>query len=52
MDDIRAVMDAAGSDRAVIFGYSEGVNLAAIFAATFPDGPARCCCGGAQARWL
>jgi pimeloyl-ACP methyl ester carboxylesterase len=37
MDDIRAVMDAAGSDRAVVFGYSEGANLGALFASTFPQ---------------
>jgi pimeloyl-ACP methyl ester carboxylesterase len=37
MDDIRAVMDAAASQRAVIFGLSEGGSLAALFAATHPD---------------
>ena len=37
MDDIRAVMDAAGSERAAIFGFSEGGNLAALFAATYPQ---------------
>jgi predicted ATPase/pimeloyl-ACP methyl ester carboxylesterase/DNA-binding winged helix-turn-helix (wHTH) protein len=36
MDDVRAVMDAAGSESAVVFGYSEGGPLAALFAATFP----------------
>ncbi len=36
MDDIRAVMDAAGSDRAAICGFSEGGNLAALFAAMYP----------------
>jgi pimeloyl-ACP methyl ester carboxylesterase len=39
MDDARAVMDAAGSQRAVLLGISEGGSLAALFAATFP---ARC----------
>jgi class 3 adenylate cyclase/alpha-beta hydrolase superfamily lysophospholipase len=34
MDDIGAVMDAAGSDRAVVFGVSEGGPLAIVFAAT------------------
>ena len=37
MDDLRAVMDAVGSERAAIFGVSEGGNLAALFAATYPD---------------
>jgi pimeloyl-ACP methyl ester carboxylesterase len=37
MDDLRAVMDAAGSERAAICGYSEGGSVAALFAATFPD---------------
>jgi class 3 adenylate cyclase len=36
MDDIRAVMDAAGSERAVLMGYSEGGPLAIVFAATYP----------------
>jgi class 3 adenylate cyclase len=37
MDDLRAVMDAAGSERAVLFGYSEGGPVSALFAATYPD---------------
>ncbi len=37
MDDIGAVMDAAGSERAAIYGVSEGGPLAALFAATHPD---------------
>ena len=37
MDDLRAVMDAAGSERAAIFGFSEGGNLSALFAATYPQ---------------
>jgi pimeloyl-ACP methyl ester carboxylesterase len=37
MDDLRAVMDAAGSKRAAVFGFSEGGNLSALFAATFPQ---------------
>ncbi len=37
MEDIRAVMNAAGSERAVIFGLSEGALLAALFAATYPE---------------
>jgi pimeloyl-ACP methyl ester carboxylesterase len=37
MDDLRAVMDAAGSERAAIFGFSEGGNLSTTFAATYPE---------------
>jgi class 3 adenylate cyclase len=36
MDDVRAVMDAAGSGRAVLMGVSEGAPLCALFAATYP----------------
>jgi class 3 adenylate cyclase len=37
IDDLRAVMDAVGSRRAAIFGFSEGGNLSALFAATYPQ---------------
>jgi DNA-binding SARP family transcriptional activator/pimeloyl-ACP methyl ester carboxylesterase/tetratricopeptide (TPR) repeat protein len=37
MDDVRAVMDAVGSERAVLFGYSEGAPMAILFAATYPE---------------
>ena len=37
MDDALAVMDAAGSQRAVIYGASESGAMAALFAATYPD---------------
>ncbi len=37
MDDIRAVMDAAGVDSAAIFGISEGGPLSMLFAATYPE---------------
>jgi pimeloyl-ACP methyl ester carboxylesterase len=37
MDDIRAVMDAAGSERAALFGFEEAFALCAIFAATYPE---------------
>ncbi|HVR14572.1 MAG TPA: adenylate/guanylate cyclase domain-containing protein [Gaiellaceae bacterium] len=36
MDDMRAVMDAASSERAVLFGYSEGGPMCVLFAATYP----------------
>lgn len=37
MDDIRAVMDAAGSESAVVCGVSEGGPMALLFAATYPE---------------
>ena len=37
MDDVRAVMDAAGSERAAIIGASEGGPMTLLFAATYPD---------------
>jgi class 3 adenylate cyclase len=37
MDDARAVMDAAQSERAVLLGISEGGSLATLFAASHPD---------------
>jgi class 3 adenylate cyclase len=37
MDDVRAVMDAAGSEKAFIMGVSEGGPLSALFAATYPE---------------
>ena len=36
MDDLRAVMDAVGSTRAVLFGVSESAPMACLFAATYP----------------
>ena len=37
MSDVRAVMDAVGVERAVLFGANEGSMMAALFAATYPD---------------
>lgn len=37
MDDLRAVLDVAGSERAVLFGYSEGGPLSILFTATYPE---------------
>jgi len=37
MDDIRAVMDIAGSQRALLFGLNDGSLLSALFAASHPD---------------
>lgn len=37
MDDVRAVMDDAGSQQAVLLGFSEGCPMSALFAATYPE---------------
>ena len=37
IDDVRAVMDAAGSERAALFGISEGGPMSVMFAAAHPD---------------
>ncbi|MCZ6682530.1 MAG: adenylate/guanylate cyclase domain-containing protein [Planctomycetota bacterium] len=52
MDDVRAVMDAANSQRATILGYSEGGPMAALFAATFPERTEALVIYGSYARRL
>jgi pimeloyl-ACP methyl ester carboxylesterase len=37
MDDVRAVMDAVGSESATLFGHSEGGTMCILFAATYPE---------------
>lgn len=37
MDDVRAVLDALGSDRVVLWAGQEGTRLAVLFAATYPE---------------
>jgi pimeloyl-ACP methyl ester carboxylesterase len=37
MDDVRAVMDAVGSETAALFGFSEGGPMCVLFAATYPE---------------
>jgi len=37
MDDLRAVLDAVGSERTAVLGFSEGGSLAMVFAATHPE---------------
>jgi class 3 adenylate cyclase len=53
MDDIRAVMDAVGTERAVLMGLSEGAPAAVLFAATYPERvQALVLCGGmARSTW-
>jgi class 3 adenylate cyclase len=52
MDDLRAVMDAVGSERAAILGVSEGGSMAILFAATYPDRTWALVLEGAFARTL
>jgi len=52
MDDVRAVMDAVGSERAALFGYSEGGPMCALFAATYPERTSALVMAGAYARRL
>jgi pimeloyl-ACP methyl ester carboxylesterase len=51
MDDIRAVMEAVGSQRAALFGASEGGTLSALFAATYPERVEALIIYGSSARW-
>jgi class 3 adenylate cyclase/pimeloyl-ACP methyl ester carboxylesterase len=50
MDDIRAVMDAAGTERAVLLGIEDGFALTALFAATYPERTIALIAYGATAR--
>jgi len=50
MDDIGAVMDAAGSERAALFGGAEGGPMCALFAATFPERTSALVLGASYAR--
>jgi class 3 adenylate cyclase len=52
MDDMRVVLDAAGSERAVVVGISEGGALSALFAATHPNRAAGLIVLGGFARTL
>jgi class 3 adenylate cyclase/pimeloyl-ACP methyl ester carboxylesterase len=50
MDDVRAVMDAAQSERAAILGAGDGGTMAAMFAATYPDRTHSLVLGNSAAR--
>jgi pimeloyl-ACP methyl ester carboxylesterase len=52
MDDVRAVMDAAGSERAALLGHSEGGPMCLLFAATYPDRTVALALIGSYARRL
>jgi pimeloyl-ACP methyl ester carboxylesterase len=51
MDDVRAVMDAAGCERAALFGVSEGGPMSLLFAATYPQRAQALVIYGSYARY-
>lgn len=52
MDDLRAVLDAAGSKHAAVLGISEGGPLAALFASSHPDRVSALIFFGSYARFI
>ena len=52
MDDVRAVMDAAGSERAAVMGISEGGVMSTLFAATYPERTIGLIINGSYPSWL
>jgi class 3 adenylate cyclase len=50
MDDVRAVLDAAGSERAAMFGVSEGAPMSIVFSATYPERTSALVLYGGMAR--
>ncbi|RVD43673.1 alpha/beta fold hydrolase [Mesorhizobium sp. M4A.F.Ca.ET.020.02.1.1] len=50
MEDVRAVLDAVGSKRTVLFGSSEGGPMCMLFAATYPERTAALVLNGTYAR--
>jgi DNA-binding SARP family transcriptional activator/class 3 adenylate cyclase len=50
MDDLRAVMDAAGSERAAVIGLSEGGPMSILFATTYPERVTALVLAGTMAR--
>lgn len=52
IDDIRAVLDAAGSEQSHLFGVSEGGSMTMLFAATYPERTRSLILWGAMPRWV
>ena len=52
MDDVRAVMDAAGSRKAAVMGISEGGVMSTLFAATYPERTVALIINGSYPSWL
>jgi class 3 adenylate cyclase len=51
IDDMRAVLDAARSERVVVYGDSEGATMSILFAATYPERTIGLVLFGGEARW-
>ena len=51
MDDVRAVLDAVGAQRAVLLGFSEGCAMSAMFAASYPERVSHLALFGAFVRY-
>jgi class 3 adenylate cyclase len=51
MDDVRAVLDAVGSEKAALFGVSEGGPMAILYAATYPERVTSLILYGTYASW-
>lgn len=51
MDDVRAILDAVGSSRAALIGYSEGASMAALYASTYPERTAALIMYGSYLVW-
>lgn len=52
MQDLRSVLDAIGSDRAAVLGFSEGGPLATLFALEYPKRVSHLIIYGSYARWI
>ena len=52
MDDIRAVMDAVGLERAVLYGLEDGAAVCFLFAATYPERTQAVITSGASSRGM
>ena len=52
MDDVRAVMDAVGCERAALLGFSEGGPMCSLFAATYPERTRALVLYGSMARFM
>ncbi|NIS80664.1 MAG: alpha/beta fold hydrolase [Anaerolineales bacterium] len=52
IDDLRAIMDAVGSERAALLGISEGGPMCALFAATYPERTSALVPYGSYAKWV
>ena len=51
MDDVRAVLDSVGAQRAALLGFSEGCAMSAMFAASYPERVSHLALFGAFVRY-